>query len=237
METETLITSRPLRRSELKPLLVRLLKHEQPDFRFLTFATGVFYFQRMRDFGDYYLREMLHITYSFTDRTMQASVSSRLNPVHSLSPIYNDGLINPHVDLFSLKTGRDIFPATETCYRCDGTISGAKEMIGIVISDFRAAGINYLDKRWGDLLSNKLVANGIEVIKSWDNDRTMLGNELQLQLKRAKFRVSRVKQPQLNELKIKLESVPGQSTEARQEIPRLAFDLMELYCNRRIAAY
>jgi hypothetical protein len=213
------------------------MKAEQPNFRFLTFATGVFYFQRLRAFGDYCLREMLHITYSFTDHTMQASVSSRLNPVHALSPIYNDGLINPHVDLFALKSGRDIFPASETCYRCDGSLEGAREMVSIVISDFQTAGIGYLDKRFDDLQSSRLILTGIDIIKSWDHDRTMLGNELQLQLRRAKFRFSRVKQPLLNELRSQLESVPDQQSDARQEIHRLAFDLMELYCNRRIAAY
>jgi hypothetical protein len=227
METQT-IPSRLLRKNELKPLLVRQMKQEQPDFRFLTFATGVFYFQRLRSFGDHDLLEMLHITYSFTERVMQASVSSRLNPVHAFSPIYNDGLINPHVDLAALKAGEI------TDYRCDGTVEGVREMIAIVVHDFRTEGIRYLDQRLERLNSNPLIRAGLEVIKSWDNDRTMLGNELQMQLKKAKFRIDKVKQPLLNDLKQQLEAIPGQTSEA---VPRLAFDLIELYCNRRIAAY
>lgn len=66
--------SRSLRRSELKPLLVKQIKQGQPDFRFLTFATSVYYFQRIQRFRDYALREVLHLVYSFTDYTMQASV-------------------------------------------------------------------------------------------------------------------------------------------------------------------
>ncbi|HMJ70925.1 MAG TPA: hypothetical protein VK508_18620 [Cyclobacteriaceae bacterium] len=236
METETL-PSRSLRKSELKPLLVRQMKLEQPDFRFFTFATGVFHFQRRRDFGDYDLREMLHLVYSFNDRVMQASVSSRLNPVHTLNPIYNNGLINPHIDLIALKAGTDSVPASGMTYQCDGSVDGTRDMVSAVVADFKNSGIRYLDRRWDELQSNPLITAGIEIIKSWDHDRTMLGNELQAQLKKAKFRIDRIRQPLLVDLKVRLESVPGQSHEAKQGIPRLAFDLIELYCSRRIAAY
>jgi hypothetical protein len=108
--------------------------------------------------------------------------------------------------------------------------------VSAVVADFKTYGILYLDQRWNELRSNPLITAGIEIIKSWDHDRTMLGNELQVQLKKAKFRIDRVRQPLLMDLKTRLGAVPVQS-HAKQEIPRLAFDLIELYCSRRIAAY
>lgn len=229
-------TSRSLRRSELKPLLVKQIKQEQPDFRFLTFATSVYYFQRMQRFRDYALREMLHIVYSFGDHTMQASVSSRLNPVHTLNPIYNNGLINPHADLVALKAGADIFPG-KIPYVCDGSVDGVREMVKTVIDDFKNIGNRYFDQRLKDLNSSRMIHAGLDVIEQWDFDKTMLGNELQLQLRKAKFNVSRIRQTQLNQLRERLEAIASRSHEDQKEIPRLAFDLVELYCNRRIAAY
>ncbi|HZY80363.1 MAG TPA: hypothetical protein VFE50_12625 [Cyclobacteriaceae bacterium] len=199
------------------------MKQEQPDFRFLTFATGVYYFQRLRDVADYDLREMFHIVYSFSDHTMQASVSSRLNPVYAFSPVYNSGLINPHIDLGS--------------YQCDGSLASARNMIEVVINDFKNKGIPYLDDRWNSMRANKLIKMGLNIIDGWNFDKTMLGNELQLQLRRAKFKVARLKHPLLNDLREQLESIPGQTTDTRRDIPRLVFDLVELYCGRRIALY
>lgn len=232
-DTFVLKSSRSLRKHELKPLLVKLMKQEQPDFRFLTFATGVFYFQRKRDFGDYELKEMLHLAYSFADHTMQASVSSRLNPVHTLNPIYNNGLINPHVDLVALKSGT----MNNAMYKSDGSIDGVRDVVTAVIGDFKSVGVPYLDQRLASLQSNALIAAGLNYIKRWTFDKTMFGNELQVQLRKAKFNVVRVRHPLLNQFRIHLQSVKGQSREAQEEIPRLVFDLVELYCNRRIAAY
>lgn len=238
MITETIQekASRSLHKRELKPILTKQMKQDQPDFRFLTFATSAYYFQRIRLFRDRHLKEMLHIVYSFTDHTMQASVSSRLNPVHTLNPIYNTGLINPHVDLAALKNGISAV-AGDTPYICDGTIDGVRELVRTVVGDFRNTGTRFLDQRLAALESSRLINAGLDFIDEWDFDNTMLGNELQLQLRKAKFKIERVRQPQLNDLRARLEAIARISGEDKQAIPRLAFDLMELYCNRRIAAY
>jgi hypothetical protein len=237
IEDENIATlSRPVRRTEIKALLVSQMKQQQPDFRFLTFATGVYYFQRLRDVADYDLREMFHILYSFDDHTMQASVSSRLNPVYAFSPMYNDGLINPHVQLSALKPGPGSSGNLPVSYQCDGSLAGAREMIRVVIEDLGGTGVPFLDIRWQALRDNRLLKTGLKIIDAWEYDKTMLGNELQLQLRRAKFRIARLKQPVLNDLREQLESIPGQTAGSKDEIPRLAFDLLELYCNRRIAA-
>lgn len=229
-------TSRPLRKSELKPLLIKQMKQDHPDFRFLTFATSVYYFQRKQNLRDYELKEMLHVVYSFTDHTMQASISSRLNPVHTLNPVYNNGLINPHIDLLALKNYPNHVPGN-TQYTCDGSTEGVRDMIATMIEDFRNIGISYFDRRMTELQFNPLINAGLDLIKDWDFDKTMLGNELQLQLRKAKFRVDRVRHPLINQLNEQLETIAGKSKQSLGEIPALVFDLAELYCNRRIAAY
>ena len=74
----------------------------------------------------------------------------------------------------------------------------------------------------------------MDLIDMWDFDKTMLRNELNLQLKKAKLVVANLRHPVFNELKEQLLLVDGQPDEHYKEIPRLAFELMELYCNSRI---
>lgn len=237
MEEEiTLIENRPLKTGEIKTMLTRQVKLELPGFRFLTYATGVYHFQRLRDFGDYDLREVLHAVYSFDDNTMRASVSSRLNFMHALSPIYNDGFINPHADLLALKLNLGIYPRDNTIYHCDGTLDGARSTIAQMVADFKDSGLRYLDTRWESLRSNKLVEAGLHIIDSWDFDKTMLRNEIDKQLRKAKFVIPRLRHPVCTQLKEQLTSIPDQSPEMQHEIPRLAFDLIELYCTSRITS-
>jgi hypothetical protein len=233
-ETITLPQTPPSKKTGIKPLLTERLKKEYPSFRFLTFATGVYHFQRMKEFRDFDLREALHIVLYVEEKRMHASISSRLNHVHTLSPIYNNGFINPHVDLLAIKTGNTL-PTDDAAYHYDGTPDGLREMINLMVNDFGNTGIPWLDNRWNDLRANTLVKTGLDMIDGWDFDRTMLRNELNVQLRKARHSVGNLRHPLLNDLRDELAAVPGQSSEAVNEIPRLAFELMELYCNSQIA--
>lgn len=233
MQTDIIIPARALRKSEIKSLLTDRMKKEHPSFRFLTNATGVYHFQRVKEFHDYDLRECLHIVLSQSERTMHASISSRLNNVHALSPVYNSGFINPHVDLIAIKTGNTL-PSSDAAYCFDGTLDGLREIINAMFTDFNDVGVRYLDTRWSDLRSNTLVKTGIDIIDGWDFDKTMLRNELNIQLRKAKRTIANLRHPLCNQLRQQLLAVPGQPSEAINEIPRLAFELMELYCNSQI---
>jgi hypothetical protein len=230
---QDIITQSPpiTKKIPIKSFLTDRMKKEHPSFRFLTFATGVYHFQRIKEFRDFDLREALHIVIYVDEKRMHASISSRLNHVHALSPIYNNGFINPHVDLLGIKSG-NTFPTNEA-YHYDGTPDGLHEMINLVITDFRDIGIPWLDNRWTDLRASKLVKTGLDMIDEWDFDRTMLRNELNVQLRKARS-VGNLRHPLLNDVREQLFAVPGQSSETINEIPRLAFELMELYCNSQI---
>lgn len=235
METELLILSEStFKHSEIKLLLTEKMKRFHPSFRFLTAATGVYHFQRIKDFRDYDLREAIHFVFSQVDYSMHVSISSRLNNVHTLTPAYNDGLINPHVDLGALVKHQNVYPSDDTAYHSDGSIDSLTTIINQAIDHFGTEGLSYLESRSDDLQTNALVNIGIDITEMWRHDRTMLRNELSVQLRRAKLMVNKLRHPVCNELKEQLEAIPDLSTQDRQQIPRLAFELMELYCNSRI---
>lgn len=234
MEPEILTLPPPFKPSEIKSLLTERMKKSHPSFRFLTAATGVYHFQRLKDFRDFHLREALHFVFRQSDYSMHMSISSRLNPVHTLTPAYNNGFINPHVDLQAIIKNTGIFPSPETAYQFDGTIESIEPLIDQAIQDFSTHGIAYLDNRWDSLRSNVLVKTGMDIIDSWDFDKTMLRNELNVQLRKAKLRVTNLRHPVCKQLREQLTAVPEQPLEYYKEIPRLAFELMELYCNSRI---
>lgn len=223
----------PFKHSEIKSLLTDRIKELHPSFRFLTAATGVYHFQRLREFHGDDLKEALHFVFS-TDYSFHVSISSRLDPIHTLTPVYNDGFINPHVDLAAIMRNDGFFPSPGTAYLSNGTIEGVTSILEQAIGDFTKYGITWLDNRWIVLKSNGLVKTGMDIIDKWNFDKTMLRNELNIQLKKAKLVAANLRHPVCNELKEQLALVAGQPPEHYKEIPRLAFELMELYCNSRI---
>jgi hypothetical protein len=235
MEPEIITLPPPsFTRKEIKQILSSRMKESQPSFRFLMTATGVYHFQRMKDFYDYDLKEAIHFVFSMSDNSMHVSISSRLNPVHTLTPVYNNGFINPHVDLGAIIKNNGIFPSTNTCYQFDDTIEGLIPVIDQAIQDFGNEGLTYFDTRWLKLKSNVLVKRGLQIIDKWEFDRTMLRNELVVQLRKAKLVATNLRHPLYNQFKEQLLVIPDQSAEDYKEVPRLAFELMELYCNSRI---
>jgi hypothetical protein len=235
MTSNVTARSRRFDQPELRRMLVKSFKTHQPDFRFLTFATGAYYFQRIRDFYDLDLKELVHIVYDFEKQTMHCSVSSRLNPVYTMSPVYSDGIVNAHVDLVGIKHGYGIYPTDETVYRCDGTIEGARVMVEEMVTDFKSTGLSFLDQRLQELWSNHVVRKGIDIIDGWEYDKTMLKNELIKHMRTAKNNPARLKHPMVNAFREQLMAVPNTPASLRSKIPVLTFELLELYCNNRIA--
>jgi|ERR1044071_1225185 hypothetical protein len=236
METELLLLPKPtlFKKTTIKSLLTERMKRDHPGFKFLTYATGVFHFQRKRTFRNREIKEALHLVFSADDQTMRASISSRMNPVHTLTPVYNSGFINPHVDMLATRNGSNVFPTSDTAYHCDDDNDSLVAMIDQVIADFGRAAIPWFENRWNDLQTNALVNIGLDTIAAWDLDKTMLRNEIRIQLRRAKLVARNIRHPMCTALKGKLLAIPGQTPEAYHEIPRLAFELIELYCGCHI---
>lgn len=237
METleEILLPKSPIfKKTTIKSLLTERMKRDHPTFKFLTYATGVFHFQRKRSFRNREIKEALHLVFSTEDHSMRASISSRLNPVHTLTPVYNSGFINPHVDMLAIRKGNTVYPGNDTAYYCDDDEESLIAMIDQVIADVGSAAVPWFGNRWNDLQTNRLVNSGLDIIAAWDHDKTMLRNEIRIQLRRAKLVARNVRHPMCTGLKNKLLAIPGQTPEAYYEIPRLAFELIELYCGCHI---
>ena len=236
METEEIFLPKPpiFKKTAIKSLLTERMKRDHPTFKFLTYTTGVFHFQRKRSFRNREIKEALHLVFSAEDYSMHASISSRLNPVHTLTPVYNSGFINPHVDMLAIQNSNNVYPTNDTAYHCDDDQESLTAMIDQVIADFGNAAVPWLENRWTDLQTNQLVNSGLDIIDAWDLDKTMLRNEIRIQLRRAKLVARNVRHPVCTGLRNKLLAIPDQTSEAYHEIPRLAFELIELYCGCHI---
>ena len=236
METEDLILPKLslFKKTAIKSLLTERMKREHPSFKFLTYATGVFHFQRKRSFRNREIKEALHLVFSIEDRSMRASISSRLNPVHTLTPVYNSGFVNPHVDMLAIRNGNNVYPTDDTAYYCNDDEESLVAMIDQMIADFGSAAVPWFETRWNDLQTNALVNTGLDIIAMWDCDKTMLRNEIRIQLRRAKLIARNIRHPACTELKGRLLAIPAQTPGAYHEIPRLAFELIELYCGCHI---
>jgi hypothetical protein len=236
METEEILLpkSSVFKKNTLKSLLTERMKLHHPSFKFLTYATGVFHFQRKRAFRNREVKEALHLVFSIEDYRMHASISSRLNPVHTLTPVYNSGFINPHVDMIAIRNGGNVYPTSDTAYHCNDDPESLTAMIDQLVADFGSAAVPWFDARWKDLQTNALVNTGFDVIAAWDLDKTMLRNEIRVQLRKTRLVVRNVRHVKCTEMKNKLLAIPGQTNEAYHEIPRLAFELIELYCGCHI---
>jgi hypothetical protein len=234
--TEDILLPNPrvFKKTAIKSLLTERMKRDHPTFKFLTYATGVFHFQRKRTFRNREVKEALHLVFSPENYSMHASISSRLNPIHTLTPVYNGGLINPHVDMLAIRNGSNVYPTTGTAYHCEDEEDSLIAMIDQMIADFRNAAIPWFENRWTDLQTSQLVNSGLDIIDNWDLDKTMLRNEIRIQLRRAKLVARNIRHPACTELKNKLLAIPGQTPGAYYEIPRLAFELIELYCGCHI---
>lgn len=236
METQIdIIPDRFARRGEIKNLIVAEMKKQLPEFRLLTHSTGVQYFQRSREYLGHELHEVFHIVPSYNDARIACSVSSRLNEIHALSPLYDQGFINPHVDISSLRNGGSMVEEQLAWYRHKGTLDSVIKSIAIVVYDCRTVGIPWLDRRWSALHTERLVRFGIHAIELWDHDTTMLKNELELQLRKAKGIPTAIRHPVFNELKNQLIKVAGRPMYDKEKVERLTFDLLELYCRKKIA--
>ncbi len=216
-----------------KSILTKSVRAERSDFKFMCFATGVYHFYRLREFHDFNMREMLHVVYFFDERRMQCSLSSRMNAIHLLSPVYNDGVVNPHADLLAIKRGRSFFPEKNVAYGCDGSEGGAWSMVQGMLHDFKTFGIPWFEQRFEELKASALVRAGLRELDAWELDKAILKNDLCKHMRRVHHRVEKLRHPIFHEL------VNSMSTAAPLEpmsnVRRTALELVELYCEGTIA--
>ena len=218
-----------LKKGEIKSILLNQANVDSPDFFYTTFKNGCYTFQRLRLYNELTVYETLHIAFGLKDRNFSCSVASRLNPFYIDSNSYNGGLINPHVDLIALKTSKGGIPIEEAYYFHNGRINTTTRIVKQIFGDFTSFGIQFFDRHFQRLNNNQIVNAGLENIKILQYDRARLQSEINTQLKTGGQLISSIKHPVYIQLKENLQSIPAQTREDRQEIPRLAYELLELY--------
>ena len=143
---------------------------------------------------------------------------------------YNSGFLVGHADLLEIKSGTGILKMEDSAYWHNGKIAMTRKVIDQITRDIQDFGLPYLDARFRKLETSALIQFGLDIISNQSLDKSELKEQIEKELRREKAVISRIKHPLYIELRDKLQRIPGQTREDRQEIPRLAFELIEFYC-------
>jgi hypothetical protein len=199
-----------------------------PDFQFASYKNQHYSFQRTRQIGDLKVFESFDIGFTLKDKFCACSVSSRLNPCFIGGSGYNTGWINPHCDLITLKRGTGITPFEEAYYYHNSRIENTTRIINEIVLDLEKYGVSFLDSQMNNLNTNPLIVEGLRLVKSLDYDAVELKIEIESEQRDNGHVITRLKHPVYIELKESLQKIDGISRENRKEIPRLAYELVEL---------
>ncbi len=217
-----------LKRGEFKKILLPLMEKHFPDFQYTSYKNQYYSFQKTRKVNDLTIYESFDIGFTLKDKFCACSVASRLNPFFIGGSGYNTGWINPHCNLITLKRGTGITPLEEAYYYHNGRIETTTEIIYEIISDLKKYGLTFLDNQINNLNSNPLVIEGLRKFNAIDYDKTKLKAEIESEQTNNGHVITRLKHPIYIELKESLQKMDGISRENRKEIPRLAYELIEM---------
>lgn len=221
-------SSPELERGEFKKILLPLMEKQFPDFKFTSYKNQYYSFQRTREVHKMTIYESFDIGFTLKDKFCACSVASRLSPFFIGYSGYNTGLINPHCDLIALKRGTGVTPLEEAYYYHNGRIETTTKVINEIISDLQKYGLTFLDKQIDNLNTNPLVIEGLRKFNAIDYDKTKLKAEIESEQTNNGHVITRLKHPVYIELKESLQRMDGIPRENRKEIPRLAYELIEM---------
>jgi hypothetical protein len=221
-----------LKKGEIKQILIQSAKESLPDFEFLAYQNSCYTFQRLRQANKLTVREALHVVFSLKDRNFTCTVASRLNPKYIFSKPYNMGLINPHIDIKTLRHGSSALSIQDAYYFHNGQVDTTTKVVREIFEDFKVYGIPFLDKQFENVKSNLIIKSGFDFIDNLQIDKEKLESEISEELQKTGFLISSGKNPTYNALKEHMQSVSGQSIEDRRKIPYTAYELLGIYWAR-----
>ena len=220
-------TSPELKKGEIKGILINIFQSHLSEFKFTNYKSSQYNFQRIREHKGFKVWETLHVLFSLSEKNFSCSVSSRLNKDYVSSKSYDIGLINPHVDLITLKKGTGVVGIEEAYYFHNGKIQTTTKLVEQICKDFVDYGVPFLDKQYHCLKTNGIVNAGLDYIQQLQVDRETLKLELSNELKEVGYVASRLTHSVYVNLKETLQSIPNQTREDRQKIPGFAYELLE----------
>jgi hypothetical protein len=225
-----------LKRGQVKQLLIAQLQEETPDFEFLEYKNGCYTFERVKSISELKVFEHFHIIFALKDRNFSCSIASRINRDYRKSNSYNTGLVNPHIDLITLKKGTGVIPVEEAYYFHNGRVKTTTEIIRQIVFDFKKFGIPFFKRQIEQIQNSNLIKVGLEFINKIDKDKESLKAELETELKNGGYLISSLKNETFLQLKSKLQSLKGNDRDTRKKIPKLAYELLDYYSNENIAS-
>ncbi|MBL4937767.1 hypothetical protein JK636_18845 [Clostridium sp. YIM B02515] len=229
--TNTDDMSRELKNGDVKGILINEFSISVPEFSFIRYQDSTYYFSRVKGYKGNKLYETLSISYSLKGKSFDCSISSCFNKKYELSHALNIGTLNPNIRLKVLINENKVSNIKEAYYFHDDNIYSVKNAVSMIANDYKKHGLQYLEDRFCKLEHDLILNTGLDYISNLKVNHQTLNYELNDELLKAKYMVSRVKQPQFVELKTILKKTPYGTKEYKQYIPKLSYELLELYCN------
>ena len=226
-EINTPDTSRGVKAGEIKQILIQTANDILPDFQFLTYKKRKYIFQRIRQINDLKVYETFNIIFYLKDGAFDCSMSSVLNPENIFASSYNGGLINPHHCLKVLVHDTGALDLKDAYYYHNGQIDTTVKIIKEIFEDIKKYGIPYLDRQF-ERLQSPLITIGLDYINQLTVDKETLKQEITAEISQGKPLMTH---PIHQTLKAKMQSISGQTRQARQWIPIATLELLELYWN------
>ena len=227
--TEKEDSSRDLKRGEIKSILIEHITSQIPDFKFITYRNGTYFFERVRKIDGYNLFETLHISFRLKDKNFECSVLSTLNPKHRFVSSYTLGILTNHIDLIALKKKTEVIPIDQAYYFHNGKIQTTTKTVHGIVADYKKYGLSFLDKRFKDLKTNEIFKQGLKLYAQIVIDKKKLKEQVEFELKQNDYATTKVKHQLYLDLKARLQSIPGQGKDLRKKIPGFAYSLLEFY--------
>jgi hypothetical protein len=224
-----------LKSGQIKNIINDEIQKELNQFSFKKYQNGFYYYQSVTEYEGHEIRNTLHIGFSLKERNFQCSISSCFNRTYDFEHQYNTGPLNPHIDLIALVKKTGIIKIEESAYFHNGKLNTTTQIVRNIVEDYKKEGINFLNRRMSALKNDQFMRIGLNFIDNLNVDPTDLKRDLCERSKEVKYRVSRVNNPLFEELKLIFIKTEGGEKEYRQRLPKLAYELLEYYCDKRIA--
>jgi hypothetical protein len=224
--------SSELRTGDIKKILIQFANEIVDDFEFLTYKNYIYAFQRIRKINALSVYEMLRIGFTLKHGSFDCSISSSLNPEYRFHNSYNIGLINPHINLKALRNNSGILNFEDAYYFHNGRVETATKTVNQIFSDFKSHGLPFLEKQFKRLQNSNIITTGLSFIDALKTDKNKLKSDVEDELKNSRHLISCITNPLYVDLKGTLQKVAGQTRDDRKQIPKAAYELLELYWSR-----
>lgn len=222
-------SSPELKKGEIKNILISKIKNEFPLFKFLKYNNNCYTFENTKFLNSFEVFEHIHIVFSLKNKTFNCSISSRVGKKYLGNNFYNTGLLNPHINLISLKNKSKGISIDKAYYFHNGKQLTTTKIVEEIIKDLKRYGLPFFSEQHKFLQENRVIKTGFEFINKLQIEKQLLREEMKAHLNTGRL-ISTIENKTYQSLKSELQKVKRIKKETYKHIPKLAYDLLELYC-------